>query len=679
MKNKYSHFQRRALGAFMAFSLLALSGCEAPFQLGSSTAKGLVGPLSPTQQRASSLKADPNSSFKQPGDPVSNGQAGATGILIGQQAVQQLPSYRVRSAGLSPSQAKQLAAVFGLQDLKLEADGSVNYLNPERFQYLPTQSQPDLKTFPQADSQQDFSEDPEKTEAAYFDFEQLKALKVLEPEVALDRILIGLNKAGLSPQGKPQFGHAEFEARSVNGQELLKTRLDTQVSFEQQLGNYPLMGPGAKVKAVLDGEGQLTQLVYAQRELTQGDLHSLRPLNEVAQQAESFLKQQQPGAAQAEWKLSSVQLVYYAPPLEMPVKEIFPHYYVQGSLIQQGQTLETRGLLLPAVQHLQVKLDLQLDKAQAKGQAQVSGGTPPYQYSWSSATTPLDTALQGPEIAYGLKPRTATTQETLYLKVTDANGLTGMALASQQLDLQSTQLNTDFSSGQFKTQAAGRFDAGSEWVGLSQGLGGSRDNVGGFVQKFRDHGYPVQFNFGDFAAWEEDFKQVSMGGNDDNYVDDVDMVFYTGHANGDLFTFPGARDDGALVYTEAAYGEKELEWLVIAACGPLQRESGGLHLFERWGTRFKGLHLLMGYATVSNDNTIEGRKLGGFLLDEHLTMRLAWAKTAAAAQPSSVIYAYMGVIGAGGLSNSNDHYWGHGTVGPDIRTITGYWSVHAPS
>jgi hypothetical protein len=623
-------------------------------------------------------------------------------------SAQQMPVFTVVGHGLSQGQASQLASAFKLRELKLEADGSVSYLDGERFQNIPVKSSAtefktqatttvfqsptmasnvnpklseslvkiDPRPKPEASPEEtDFSnEDREKTVAQYLDLEALKALKIQPDSVALDQVLMVLNRVGLMPEGKPIVGHSEFEARSAEGSELAQVQLDTQVGFEQNLGQLKLMGPGAKVKVVVDGEGVITQLRYASRQLKQGESVGIIDAPEAEKQALELLNQQ--ADSSGKWEVST-ELIYYAPPLSQRVQTIYPHYLVKGSLRSaNGQEVQGRMLVLPAVQNgLKIRLGLKQDGSQMEAEARVTGGTAPYSYSWSSAHSQIDASNQS-SLRYSLSQRQKSQEETLYLTVTDANGLSSSTHLTQAIDASQVK---SFETSVFRTMSPGRFDAGTEWVGLSQGLGGSRDNANGFVKGFRDRGQYVSFNFGDYAAWEEDFKKSSMGGTDDSYADNVDMAFYTGHANGNYFSFPGTRDDGALEYTDASYGERDLEWLMIAACGPMQRMESGMHLFDRWGRAFKGLHLLAGYATVSFDNTIEGDRLARNLLSYGHTVRQAWAQMATEAQPDSVTYGYMGVIGPSGLMNSNDHYWGKGTVGPDIHDVRGYWSVHAPS
>jgi hypothetical protein len=107
------------------------------------------------------------------------------------------------------------------------------------------------------------------------------------------------------------------------------------------------------------------------------------------------------------------------------------------------------------------------------------------------------------------------------------------------------------------------------------------------------------FDKGASDAREKDFKDNAFGGIDTTWVDAVDLAFYKGHANGNGWQFDTQQDDTQLHYTEGKWGNRDLEWLVIEACGPLRPLSDGKDVIERWGPTFAGLHSLLGYATVS--------------------------------------------------------------------------------
>ena len=154
-------------------------------------------------------------------------------------------------------------------------------------------------------------------------------------------------------------------------------------------------------------------------------------------------------------------------------------------------------------------------------------------------------------------------------------------------------------------------------------------------------------------------------------------MFYTGHANDDGWAFPGHQDDGFLHFSEARYGNNDLEWLVVAACGPLQEDAPPHAWWQRWGPAFQGLHLLCGYQNVTADNVIEGMHWANYMLGGW-TVRQAWMQTGMDSQGGNIRVAVMGVFDPKGVSNWNDHFWGRGSVGPDILSLGGWWLVSAP-
>jgi hypothetical protein len=225
------------------------------------------------------------------------------------------------------------------------------------------------------------------------------------------------------------------------------------------------------------------------------------------------------------------------------------------------------------------------------------------------------------------------------------------------------------------------YEAGTSWIGLSGGLAGSQNNARGFIDGLIDAGWTRNFNWGDAAAWESDWRR-----EDDRWVDDVDFVFYTGHANMNGWVLSNP-DDGFLRFSELGggpespgdlWGQQDLEWMIIAACGPLQDEiinpPGGGHVLDRWDGAFDGLHQLLGYGAITYDNEEEGASVIEYARDGD-TIIDAWFRTAREIQPSTNGYAgpngpdiYVGamyVYRSGVTSPRNDHLWGYGSVAPD--------------
>jgi hypothetical protein len=233
--------------------------------------------------------------------------------------------------------------------------------------------------------------------------------------------------------------------------------------------------------------------------------------------------------------------------------------------------------------------------------------------------------------------------------------------------------------------AANPFEAGTSWIGESGGLGGSQANARGFVDEWRAAGWKINFNWGDANAWESDWRR-----NDDDWVDAADFVFYTGHAdmNGWMLANP---DDGSLSYTEVGsrpgspgdlWGQNDLEWAIIAACGPLQDSilyAGGGDVLARWDGAFDGMHILMGYGGVTFDNTEEGKRVSQYAKQGN-TLINSWFRAAKEIQPATNGYGapdgpniYVGAMWASkvGANPVNDHAWGHGSVSADPTNPTG--------
>ena len=228
------------------------------------------------------------------------------------------------------------------------------------------------------------------------------------------------------------------------------------------------------------------------------------------------------------------------------------------------------------------------------------------------------------------------------------------------------------------------FEAGTSWIGLSGGLGGSQANAQGFVDGLAADGWLVNFNWGDANAWESDWRR-----NDDTWVDAADFVFYTGHAsmNGWVLASP---DDGSLDFSEVGagaaapgdlWGQQDLEWTVIAACGPLQDEllaAGGGNVLNRWDGAFDGLHTLMGYGAITFDNTEEGKRIVKYARDGAPLID-AWFRTAREIQPGTNGAAapdgpdvWVGAmwVTKSGANPRSDHLWGHGSVSADPTSPT---------
>lgn len=207
---------------------------------------------------------------------------------------------------------------------------------------------------------------------------------------------------------------------------------------------------------------------------------------------------------------------------------------------------------------------------------------------------------------------------------------------------------------------------GIEWVnqynGNASDLSNNDDNARGFYNTL--HG-TRQFDYGDNLAWDRDFEKSGKGnpsdGTDTTYADNVDIAFFSGHGARDYLLFGrNDFDNGKARNTEMELGDKDLEWIVFDGCNALVFDG----VWNRWGWGvFKGLHYILGFATICYDRRDRGEKFANRLNDSW-TMREAWIKACKETEPNQTKWAYLRA-NEGGISTYNDHWHGKGFVSPD--------------
>jgi Family of unknown function (DUF6345) len=609
-------------------------------------------------------------------------------VIVEINVPEKLPLLKVITK-IDPAKLLKLAEVLQIPDAKPDANGKIVFTSPD-FQKLPMTSGGAGAN----------GEEGRATEISNFDFNAIQKIQVLPEENALEKTRAALGFAGLNlTNATPSVDYSRFKATNKsNVVQIEETKIDTHVDYNFTYNNYALVGPGAKFKTAFDANGKATQLVVAYRELSSGDT---RPIISLAKANLLALEtiQSDAGLRKADLgkiNLGNAKIVYYAPDLDVTPEAIYPHYQYSPSLLIGQETVQLRTLLIPATLDApKATLTLpvpNVDYQITNATVDITGGTAPYQIEWTSSTIGV-ISTQGNDkvVSYNLLGDNTralefnpNNKETLQAVITDANGLSVTAAATVNAPLPNR-----IGPNNLKAQSLARLDVGTEWLNTCGGLKQSGNNAQGFVNRMRNADVPTQFNWGEGNAWERDFKRNGTGGGQSTQVvDDVDMLFYSGHANGNGWTLcDSAHDDNFVYYTETQYGRSDLEWLIIAACGPLQGTEGGKSWNERWGNTFRGLHLIMGYATTSYDGPNEGRDIANGALSG-LDLRSAWINTAVANQPSKVTWSVMGVYGPGGQTSYNDHFWGQGSVSPDMgleaadgKSILydGWWIIWGPS
>jgi len=418
--------------------------------------------------------------------------------------------------------------------------------------------------------------------------------------------------------GKPVVGGSFYARLDIESRRREQKRLDVQVVFPLHVDGLPVVGGGGDFTVTLGHKAQL--IGYS------GNLRVAKRAFEA--------KAIPPEKALEQWRASSPGMVvenvqvtpaYYAAPSHIKQDFLYPVYVVKGTIVAGKKRMPMRQALLPA-----------------------SDFGPPF-----VMPKPQDKRSARAKAAY----------------VGSEAGKSRIAVPRRAA----------------ATRAPTRpWEAGTSWIGQLGGLGGSKANAQGFIDEWATAGWHIDFNWGDANAFESDWRR-----NDDTWVDAADFVFYTGHAdmNGWMLANP---DDGSLSFTEVGnapgtpgdlWGANDLEWVTIAACGPLQDNilsAGGGDVLARWDGAFDGLHLLMGYGAVTYDNTEEGGRLARYAKGG-ATLIDAWFRTAKEIQPATNGYGapdgpniYVGAmwVGKSGADPVSDHAWDYGSVSADPTSPT---------
>jgi hypothetical protein len=570
-----------------------------------------------------------------------------------------LPVLRVVQSGASPEQAAKLADALRIDPNARDASGAVSFLDAARFQYLPTRFLGTERS----------DEDGQEVTLEGFDLPAIGSIRVIDQATAIQQLTGALSASGLYPaeplRALPAGHNTTFEALDLRGTPIVNAAIDTSVTVEAVYEEIPIHGPGAKISATFDGQGVTTQLRYAFRSVAPGEAVAIVPVEEAAARCAQAV---QAGHERIEPSAITAQLVYYAPALsQTDVRNLVPYYACGGNAPLGGQDTALLNVLIPAtddpayVPQVQLSATAQGDLVTAA--VAIQGGQPPYSITWASSSTEIDSASD--RIEYRVFSRERLASETLTVTVTDANGV----FVS---DSQTLSVSAGASLGMVQPLVGGVRDFGAENAVNNEF--GRLDK--GFVDQMKADGVTQRFVWLGANAWERDFKPPQ----DDSYIDNTDITFYVGHGYGGGFTFEDStHDDDTLYHTNAtgAWGDNDLEWLALLSCQVLRTTWDNLSRFGRWKQEFDGLHHLLGFNTLAYAWSSFSGEFASNLVDHDMTVRQAWFDAVADEQPDCVEPVVMGVMGANNMSNWNDHFWGKGSVGPDIRgsNITGYWSV----
>jgi len=588
------------------------------------------------------------------------------------------PSYAAMSSGLTPGEAAALGQALQIPGDGLMAGGAYQYIDPDRFMVVPTVP---VAPTPGAETNEDTSD-------VTFEGLDLAGIRAMMPPgnlAALIAVNRALRAAGFQlTGGTAHVAKTYFDLFRLGGLRTMRRPIATNVSYSFVTPDRtPLEGPGAAAIFSFDPTGRASLVWLATRRLVRGpDVPILSHDEALAQCAIGAL----PGSA------ITADLVHYAPPLYIDVVSIMPHYRCGGTAQDAaGKTARLKTRYIPATLPGEpsgpptVHVTAAMGGSTVNAQADVVGGTPPYTFLWSSSSTEIPDASFGPSITYDVvtrDPAAAASSETVHVSVIDGNGLTsgGSDSGSVAVPNPVIPLGPDPSNR----------TTGIEYQSWSVGLTGSEHTADAFFKgtKAAIPAVSNKFYAAEFMSWEIDFRSsLIAGGQDNQWADNVDMVYYSGHGYPGGFTFSSLRDNWWIdAYPSLRLGDGDMEWLALDTCLFLNNDDG--KVVTRTKPMFRGLHIVLGFDTTAADSW----DLGGIFTDDmfgtatnpysnsygaHLTVVQAWALASIITNGEGGRWAAMGPHGDNGVSDVNDRFWGFGAVGPDIRgnDIKGYWRL----
>lgn len=565
------------------------------------------------------------------------------------------PVFAVVAEGLTPDQGARLAEQAGIGNA-LRPDGSFSF-RADSFAQVPSKTVASGK-----------DEKGNRTVSQAVDVDALKSIKVPDERAAAEkaRALVAVAKPFAATT---IVGHTTAEMVDAKDKPTLKQHLDTTVSFQTTLAGKPVVGPGAKLSVAFDGEGKVVQLTQATRQVKEaGSVAIISP-----DEATKLCAAQYGGARQ-----KTPVLGYQAPALTAQkasgvgsVKQLLPTYICQPAASAE-QGVDLSGRLIPAAPSLTpaVSASASYDGKTLSASASVKGGTGPYTYAWTSSTG-SKLADGAARVSYAPTGRSGE-PETLTLTVTDANG----ASSSVALTPSTKPGAPGKTSG---SGVPGGLGGALAEVGIESPIGTwacAQNSANGFRNTMASKGQSIIFDWRGNNAWERDFRDPSLGGTDSTYVDNADIQWYTGHGSAGSFTMENTtKDDKWITPADASWGNTDLEWLNLESCQVLRDTNGLADYFGRWGPTMDGLHVMNGFDTNASCLSGTGGRFADYLFPETFlwwtvrdakSISQAWASMATDLEPAGRRWRSMSLIGAGGVHDLNDRYWGQGTVGPDL-------------
>ena len=578
-----------------------------------------------------------------------------------------LPVYDVKSAGVGEAKAERLAAAFGLDANLRHDDGSLAFLDVQRFGFLPVRALP----APAAD------EEGGKVVAEAPDLDAIRRIVPLGDAEARRRATSGLARAGLPFEGEGRVSHSHFDSVDAAGRQTLSADVDTHVSFPARLGDLPLVGPGAKSKLVFDPGGRLTYLRYARRELSQAATVPLLSTTAADALATARFTAGCPGDKPITGLKLSRRLVYYAPALSArSVQRIVPHYdYGAQARSGAGRSSSSTCCCPPSRRTPRsATLARRRHGGRVTARTAVTGGRAPYTYRYGSCTTTLPDAAAGAGARDLLRRRGPAGRR----------GRRGRAAHGdrdrrRRPDGDRERARDRRHAGRATRRKrvvrvrapAGAWTSDRRASATPRGCRTRREHRG---LPRRDGGrLTIAFHWADNDVFESDFVDAAFGGDDATWGDNVDLMWFQGHGNADGFATGATQGDG-LVDAPRRAGATTTSSGSSSTRATCSRSAAARAASGTAGSRHSGACTCCSATATQLQRRRRRQRVRRRPRGRRHEHPQRVGRRDEAEQPDGVIYRYMGVYGPSGEWNRNDYFHGIGSVSGDITTVTGAWS-----
>lgn len=472
------------------------------------------------------------------------------------------------------------------------------------------------------------------------------------------------------------------ETRSVHPNHLC-------VNFRFAVGRLKTYGPGAKIKVFLGHEGEIIGLFYSLRPFRRYAEYPQLPRADLAEALSRKLN-----APLDKVEVEDVTLAYFCESPLLVSRFVQPVFIfklstpIKSNHSKEHTALEFEMHPLPATTFAPIALiDAEESRMTLKRDqpltlsCKIVGGTRPFKFSWDSD---LDGHLSDERLLQVDKLSIAhragrLTAHTIKVTVTDQlGGQDTHQIAVKVIPGQEAQVLANPPAPPVPNDPY----VGVEWCNLYHGsapdISGTAASAQGFKNKMQSlPAWSSRFDWGNDAAWEQDFKHAGApgGGTDSYWVDNVHFAFFAGHGSSGSFWFGSEFDDHEQRAQDSRWGDGLLNWIVLHACQTMRANFE----WDVWCDAFHGLHQMFGFHTTTEGSTPPlgtrfaawmSFKFFSFTLDMQAAWRLACTECYDASMEYAVIYANQT-----GTDTQNDHLPGYGHVSAD-PTAPWMWSYY---